>query len=550
MVQDAACKKINNVLVDTSDLAISQYSLLGQTPPPSAPDSPATLCRDSSPAVKDQTQSAGALVDQLHVLDPQHHANTSENLKQDPTSLYPSIVVTEQLNGSPSQKGKTSEEVHLPNDVHQTSAESDIRQEDGDRPEAPVNPVGHEPSPSPPHINAECFQGPSSPELSTSEHLLESFEQQPSASSLVNIRLGFLSQAIAALPGFPAQHQGPTDRAVYLSGEMKDNWEVEKVEKQEEASQTEVQGRRQEEARGTGGGQEKMGESAKGGEMESLGKSVEDIRDSEATERSVATKKEVEEEKKEDKKQEVEEEEDNGKQGECREDKEKETEEEQKAKKDNDRGRGEKHKEDKGQKKESKEEKQMDDGGRGRECKEEKEEKEKVEEQKEKEDDGGGDGEKQEGEEEQKESKEKQEEQKEDGGKGGEYQEEKEKGKKDEDRGRGVKHEEDKEEQKEIEGRGGKDAEEKEEHEEEKKDDDDDGGHKEKQEEQKTESKEEKQQEEIGGRVLEQVVPDCPLGEPQPDSIAAIREMVSEVIEVEVEISPGPELPASCNDAL
>lgn len=546
MVQDAACKKINNVLVDTSDLAISQYSLLGQTPPPSAPDSPATLCRDSSPAVKDQTQSAGALVDQLHVLNPQHHGNTTENLQQDPKSLYPSIVVTEQLNGSPSQKGKTSEEVHLPNDVHQTSAESDVRQEDGDRPEAPVNSVGHEPSAS--HINAECFQGPSSPELSTSEHLLESFEPQPSASSPVNIRLGFLSQAIAALPGFPAQHQGPTDRAVYLSGEMKDNWEVEKVEKQEEASQTEVQGRRREEAKGTGGGQEKMGESAKGGEMESLGKSVEDIRDSEATERSVATKKEVEEEKKEDKKQEVEEEEDNGRQGECREDKEKEKEEEQKAK-DNDRGRGEKHKEDKEQKKESKEEKQMDDGGRGRECKEEKEEKEKVEEQKEKEDDGGRDGEKQEGEEEQKESKEKQEEQKEDGGKGGEDQEEKEKGKKDEDGGRRVTHEEDKEEQKEIEGQGGQDAEEKEEHKEEKKDDDDDGGHKERQEEQKTESEEEKQQE-IGGRVLEQVVPDCPLGEPQPDSIAAIRELVSEVIEVEVEISPDAELPASCNNAL
>lgn len=254
VVQDDACKKINNVLVDTLDLAISQFSLLGQTPPPSAPDSPATLCRDSSLAVKDQTQPAGALVGQLHDLDPKDDTSTDENLKQDSTPLYPLIVVTEQLNGSPRQEGKTSGEVHLHTDVHPHTAESDIRQEGGD---PTVNPEGPEPSAPPPRINTEGFQEPSLPDLSTSEHLLESSEQQPSANSLVNIRLGFLSQAIAALPGLPAQRQSPTDRAVYLSGEMKDNWE--KIKEQKDARWVEAQAMRRAEERGTGGSEEEMG---------------------------------------------------------------------------------------------------------------------------------------------------------------------------------------------------------------------------------------------------------------------------------------------------
>ncbi|KAM7401355.1 hypothetical protein PAMA_005516 [Pampus argenteus] len=51
VVQDAASKKNNNLLLDTSDLAISQYSLLGHTPPHSAPQSPGFHARDSSLAV-------------------------------------------------------------------------------------------------------------------------------------------------------------------------------------------------------------------------------------------------------------------------------------------------------------------------------------------------------------------------------------------------------------------------------------------------------------------------------------------------------------------
>ncbi|XP_070775445.1 protein Niban 1-like [Enoplosus armatus] len=50
VVQDAASKKSNNLLLDTSDLGFSQYSLLGVTPPRSAPGSPALRARDSPPA--------------------------------------------------------------------------------------------------------------------------------------------------------------------------------------------------------------------------------------------------------------------------------------------------------------------------------------------------------------------------------------------------------------------------------------------------------------------------------------------------------------------
>lgn len=448
VVQDAACKKINNVLVDTSDLAISQYSLLGQTPPLSAPESPSTLCRDSSPAVEEHPQPEEALVQQLQVLDAQHWASGSENPQQDPTSLCPLIVVTEQLDGPPGQDGTTSEEVHLHTDVHLMTA--DVKQEDRDPPEAPADPEGSEPSPR--HIPAE------EPELSASELLLEkqSSEQQPSADCLVNIRLGFLSQAIAAPPGLPVQRQGPTDRAVYLSGHTKDNWEVQRLEEQHEEERVGVEGTSLEEATGTGGGEEETGESAEGRKTEeSLSKPVD---------RSVATKEEEEEkemgEKNDNKKQEEEEE------------------------NDADGGRGEN------------EEEVQEGGGQGGKNVEEKEEQKEY------------GGECHEG----------------DGGQGGKNAEEKGEEEENNDEGRVKEQTEEKKESKaeqEARGPGGELPEEKGE--------DEQNGGREGEEEQKA---------------------DRPLVEPQPDSIAAIRELVREVIEVQVEISPnhlqGP--PASCNN--
>ncbi|KAM7378757.1 hypothetical protein PAMP_004356 [Pampus punctatissimus] len=62
VVQDAASKKNNNLLLDTSDLAISQYSLLGHTPPHSAPQSPGFYARDSSLAVPSGDKESAPVV--------------------------------------------------------------------------------------------------------------------------------------------------------------------------------------------------------------------------------------------------------------------------------------------------------------------------------------------------------------------------------------------------------------------------------------------------------------------------------------------------------
>ncbi|XP_044223108.1 protein Niban 1-like isoform X2 [Thunnus albacares] len=63
VVQDAASKKTNNLLLDTSDLAISQYSLLGHTPPLSAPASPTFNARDSSSAVPSGDKESAPLIE-------------------------------------------------------------------------------------------------------------------------------------------------------------------------------------------------------------------------------------------------------------------------------------------------------------------------------------------------------------------------------------------------------------------------------------------------------------------------------------------------------
>lgn len=451
MVQDAACKKINNVLVDTSDLAISQYSLLGPSPPLSAPDSPSALCRDSSPAVEDHTQPEEALVQQLHVLDAQHEANGRETPRQETTSLGPSIVATEQLNGSPSLEGTTSEEVHLHTDTHTSTAESEDKQVDHDPPQALPDPEGPEPSAAP-------------QPASSSDVLVDkpSSEQQPSADSLVNIRLGLLSRAVAAPPGPPEQRQVLTDRAVYLSGHMKNNWEVEKLEELETSM---------EEAKGAEGGEEETGELAEGGGTEeNLNKCAEEKHQDSDTEEEVK----MEEKKEVDNRE---------RGGEC---KKKKEEEQKKEKEDDHRKRGEKDEE----------------------VQEVDQVKEKEEEQK----------------------KETEEEQMEIGGQKGEKNEEK-----NDKRGVGKTHEEQEKEQKEKEkkkeeeqengGRQGKNAEEAEQKVE--KVENDDRGR-------------ERQEEE---EEQEKVVPEGPLVELQPDAIAAIRELVSEVIEVQVDVSPAPDLP-------
>lgn len=292
-VQDAASKRITNVLLDTSDLAISQYSLLGQTPPRSAPDSPATHTRAASSAAPSE-EPAPVVEDPHRHDDAKHEAPTTDNSEQSPVTLYPLIVVTQQCNDSSTKEECTSEEsrkeVHL--DAGQsTTAKSNVGQEVGP-PDAPANPDSPEPSASPsslqasPDVTADCVQSDqaavpeksATPDLSSSEHLTETqtsdqhcttSSHPPCTDSPMKISLDILSEAIGHNAAAPPERQpvthSTTDRAVYLSGEIKDNWEIEGVK-----DETQVQESIEEGTKETGECEEEMGESVKGeGTMES-----------------------------------------------------------------------------------------------------------------------------------------------------------------------------------------------------------------------------------------------------------------------------------------
>lgn len=281
--------------MDTSDLAISQYSLLGQTPPRSAPDSPATHTRATSSAAP--SEEPAPVVEDPHLHDDaKHEAPTTDNSEQGPVTLYPLIVVTQQCNDSSTKEECTSEgsrkEVHLDADG-QSTAKSNVGQEVSP-PDAPANPNCPEPSASPsslqtsPDITADCVQSDqaavpeksSTPDLSSSDHLTETktpnqhfttTSHTSCTDSPVQISLGILSEAIdhnaAAPPERQAVTHSTTDRAVYLSGEIKDNWEIERVK---DETQRKVQEGVKEGTKETGECEEETGESVKGeGTMES-----------------------------------------------------------------------------------------------------------------------------------------------------------------------------------------------------------------------------------------------------------------------------------------
>ncbi|XP_037837931.1 protein Niban 1 isoform X2 [Kryptolebias marmoratus] len=120
VVQDAASKKSNNLLLDTSDLAISQYSLLGHTPPLSAPDSPAAHPRPSSSVVKEESKTPDA--------SPQNDAKPKDETKFDPSEALsstqkpesPVIIVTQQVDENP----ETGEEDKVGSDAQSAATDS------------------------------------------------------------------------------------------------------------------------------------------------------------------------------------------------------------------------------------------------------------------------------------------------------------------------------------------------------------------------------------------------------------------------------------------
>ncbi|XP_035526469.1 protein Niban 1-like [Morone saxatilis] len=136
-VQEAASKKSNNLLLDTSDLAISQYSLLGHTPPRSAPDSPAIHARDCSsaaaseepaPAVEEGGQMVTADVCLQGDTDVKSDPSTTQSSEQSMPLLSPVIIVTQQFDESSTEEAscfeETQEEVQLGTDTPSITAGS------------------------------------------------------------------------------------------------------------------------------------------------------------------------------------------------------------------------------------------------------------------------------------------------------------------------------------------------------------------------------------------------------------------------------------------
>lgn len=284
VLQDAASKKSNNLILDTSDLAISQYSLLVQTPPRSSPGSPAIHARDSistapseepAPVVAEGGQTVTALLSDPEVSeDAKSDISTTQHSDQSIVSPSPVIVVTQQADEPSTEEAscfeETQEEVQLETDPPPTIADSidpDAGQEVG-TPDASVDPVSSNPildsptlsSPQSTDVPAECAQNDKSaapengatPDLSTSDqetegvtdqHICASSSPLPCTDGLVKMSLGSLSEAIGCNSSKPSVMQTvqTTDRAVYLTGGMKDNWEVERVkeEKQRQAVEEE-----------------------------------------------------------------------------------------------------------------------------------------------------------------------------------------------------------------------------------------------------------------------------------------------------------------------
>ncbi|XP_015236363.1 PREDICTED: protein Niban-like [Cyprinodon variegatus] len=342
VVQDAASKKSNNLLLDTSDLAISQYSLAGQTPPISAPDSPAVQPRhpeestnDESATVKeDQSKTSEVCLEgdaelkaeAMPELSPAQALNPSISLQS------PVIVVTQQFDEHENKETQGSAETgkedkseseaagekvevessntdgastqeaaetdpgstiqHSPDPASCVPIQTEDAQEDKSESEAAREQVEvespnmdgastqeasetdsgsaiqHAPDPvSCVPIQTEDAQTEStpsesvlsenqiSPDLLTSEETcsvqLPSPTQSPCSDSTMKISLGSLSEAIAPCSMESVVKQ-PTDRAVYLTGPIKDNWEVERIneEKQKEASENKKSKARDEDQNG------------------------------------------------------------------------------------------------------------------------------------------------------------------------------------------------------------------------------------------------------------------------------------------------------------
>ncbi|KAK2843969.1 hypothetical protein Q5P01_010628 [Channa striata] len=248
VVQDAASKKINNLLLDTSDLAISQYSLLGQTPPRSAPGSPGVHARDSCSAPPSEDKGPapeGENGGQVVTADIHPHTEPELN-RSDPSTapeqaavlLSPVIVVTQQLDET-SLLNETSNEAELRTETptaDTTPAGTDSALATEVQTPDTTNPIPDSPDLSTPQstsVSDECTKS-AIPEMSDTSDQLE--EDASSIQSPIKIRLESLGEAIDC-NSTPTSAEPTTDRAVYLTGEIKDDWAKQETEAAEERSE-------------------------------------------------------------------------------------------------------------------------------------------------------------------------------------------------------------------------------------------------------------------------------------------------------------------------
>ncbi|XP_059200524.1 protein Niban 1-like [Centropristis striata] len=283
VVQNAANQKSSRLLIDTSDLAISQYSLLGHTPPRSAPDSPTTTTApphasssssSSSSSAPGEAKEAAPPVEEegghtVTIEVPPQSDNQSDLIaKSEPSTtqstvpLSPVIVITQQVDEAGRQQPpscqETQQEVQPGNDIRSTteSEPSDPATPHSEAADLPAESTNPPPDSSDlsTDVTAECAPSDQSAppsDLSTSEEVTEDpipvLEPRPSppcTDSPVQISLGTLSEAVgcssAAPPVVQTTMQQPTDRAVYLTGEIKHTWEVERVKEQQKEEEERI----------------------------------------------------------------------------------------------------------------------------------------------------------------------------------------------------------------------------------------------------------------------------------------------------------------------
>ncbi|XP_034071374.1 protein Niban 1-like [Gymnodraco acuticeps] len=334
-VQEAAGKR-SRLLLDTSDLTISQYSLLGPTPPRSAPGSPATATRDPPSAEPSAGGEGGETVpaevppqsDPDPSSGPESTGEARGGTQPDPDApsetagsapTTPDVAVRQEVGsaatagpGDPTPECPDPPMSTLSTDVPAECAQSaasgnppppDLPTVDGETEDPPTQEVdasdaaadSWDPTPDCPDppmstlsslqstdVPADQSAAPESsppPDLSPSGGETEGPPAQdphpqsaPCLDCPMEISLGSLREAISC--SSTPQTLSHTDRAVYLTGGRKDSWEEERVREggEEKGREERIQDGKEESE--AGGGEEEEGRVE--GEAKSGGESVDE----------------------------------------------------------------------------------------------------------------------------------------------------------------------------------------------------------------------------------------------------------------------------------